>query len=95
MFHIDAGWSGTIPTDRKDMWTIYYNYYLNTIRDSDRDIEKIADVMNETDLWRDTVVAFTADHGEMGGAHGNFGRRVRNDQGHVDVFLIVLTDERG
>src|SRR5262249_53448940 len=33
------GWSGTIPTDRKDMWTIFY--YLNTIRDSDRDIEQI------------------------------------------------------
>ena len=34
------GWSGTIPTNRKDMWTIFYNYYLNTIRDSDRDIEQ-------------------------------------------------------
>jgi arylsulfatase A-like enzyme len=22
------------------------------------------------DLWRDTVVVFTADHGEMAGAHG-------------------------
>ena len=26
------GWSGTIPTDRKDMWTIFYDYYLNAIR---------------------------------------------------------------
>ena len=28
------GWSGTIPTDRKDMWTIFYDYYLNAIRTS-------------------------------------------------------------
>ena len=32
------GWSGTIPTDRKDMWTIFYNYYLNAIQDVDRSI---------------------------------------------------------
>ena len=63
-------WSGTIPTDREDMWTIFYNYYLNTIRDSDGSLQQIVDVMNEMDLWRDTVVVFTADHGEMGGAHG-------------------------
>ena len=64
------GWSGTIPTDRKDMWTIFYNYYLNTIRDGDGSVKQIVDVLDEMDLWRDTVVVFTADHGEMGGAHG-------------------------
>src|SRR5262249_1676895 len=52
------GWSGTIPADRKDMWTIFYNYYLNTIRDSDRSIQQIVDVLNDMDLWRDTVVVF-------------------------------------
>jgi len=61
------GWSGTIPTDRKDMWTIFYDYYLNTIQDSERSVRQIVDVLNEMDLWRDTVVVFTADHGEMGG----------------------------
>jgi arylsulfatase len=65
-----SGWSGTIPADRKDMWTIFYNYYLNTIRDSDRDIQQIIDVLDEMNLWRDTVVVLTADHGEMGGSHG-------------------------
>ncbi|MBV8280561.1 MAG: sulfatase-like hydrolase/transferase, partial [Candidatus Eremiobacteraeota bacterium] len=54
------GWSGAIPTDRKDMWTIFYNYYLNTIADVDRGIQQIVDVIDEMDLWRDTVVVFTA-----------------------------------
>ena len=64
------GWSGTIPTNRVDMWSIFYNYYLNTIRDEDRALQEIVDVLDDMDLWRDTVVVFTADHGEMGGAHG-------------------------
>src|SRR5262249_58250249 len=64
------GWSGTIPTDRKDMLGLFYNYYLNCIRDEDRSIHQIVDVFNDMNLWRDTVVVYTADHGEMAGAHG-------------------------
>ena len=64
------GWSGTIPTDRKDMWTIFYNYYLNAIQDLDLSIQQLVDTMNQLDLWKDTVVVFTSDHGELGGAHG-------------------------
>ena len=64
------GWSGTIPTDRKDMWGIFYNYYLNCIGDEDRSIHQIVDVFNDMDLWRDTIIVYTADHGEMAGAHG-------------------------
>src|SRR6516165_2286617 len=87
------GWDavlGTIPTDRKDMWTIFYNYYLNTIRDGDRSIQQIVDVMNEMDLWRDTVVLFTADHGEMGGAHGGLkgkGPMSYEENGHVPLII--------
>jgi arylsulfatase len=64
------GWSGVIPTNRKDMWDVYCNYYLNSIRDCDRSVQHIVDVLNDMDLWRDTVVVFTSDHGEMAGAHG-------------------------
>ena len=53
------GWSGSIPTDRKDMWSVFYNYYLNAIRDEDRSLQQIVDVLNEMDLWQDTVVVFT------------------------------------
>jgi arylsulfatase len=84
------GWSGSIPTDRKDMWTIYYNYYLNTIRDGDRNVQQIVDVLNEMDLWRDTVVVFTADHGEMGGAHGGLkGKGPFSYEENAHVPLII------
>jgi arylsulfatase len=84
------GWSGVIPTDRKDMWTIFYNYYLNTIRDSDRGIQEIVDVLNGMDLWRNTVVVFTADHGEMGGSHGGLkGKGPFSYEQNVHVPLII------
>lgn len=83
-------WSGAIPTDRPDMWTIYYNYYLNAIRDMDRSLQQIIDVMDEMDLWRDTAIVFTADHGEMAGAHGGLkGKGPIAYEENIHVPLIV------
>ncbi len=92
------GWSGTIPTDRKDMWTIFYNYYLNAIQDVDRGIQQIVDVMNEMDLWTDTAVVFTADHGEMGGAHGGLkgkGPFVYEENVHVPLIIAHPVTKTG
>jgi arylsulfatase A-like enzyme len=87
-------WSGAIPTDRADMWTIYYTYYLNAIRDVDRSLQQIVDVMDDMDLWRDTVVVFTADHGEMGGAHGGLkGKGPFCYEQNIHVPLIVAHPE--
>jgi arylsulfatase A-like enzyme len=85
-----VGWSGVIPTDRKDMWSIFYNYYLNTIREVDRSLQQIVDAMDEMDLWRNTVVVFTADHGEMGGAHGGIkGKGPFSYEENAHVPLII------
>lgn len=84
------GWSGTIPTDRRDMWSIFYNYYLNTIQDNERSVKQITDVFDEMDLWRDTVIVFTADHGEMGGSHGGLkgkGPFVYEQNAHVPLVI--------
>jgi arylsulfatase A-like enzyme len=92
------GWSGAIPTRRKDMWTIYYNYYINTIRDVDRSVQHIVDVMNDMDLWRDTVVVFTADHGEMAGAHrGQKGKGpfCYEANAHVPLLIAHPASKRG
>jgi arylsulfatase A-like enzyme len=89
------GWSGTIPTDRPDMWRKFYNYYLNANRDVDHSIQQIIDTLNEMDLWRDTVVVFTADHGEMGGAHGGLkgkGPFSYEENAHVP---LVIADPAG
>jgi arylsulfatase A-like enzyme len=88
-----TGWSGVIPTDRKDMWRIFYNYYLNSIREDDSSLQQIVDVINDMDLWRDTVVVFTADHGEMAGAHGGLkGKGPFSYEANVHVPLIIAPD---
>jgi arylsulfatase A-like enzyme len=92
------GWSGTIPTDRTDMWTLFYNYYLNTIQDNERNVKQVVDVFNEMDLWRDTVIVFTADHGEMGGSHGGLkgkGPFVYEQNAHVPMIIAHPTGASG
>ena len=67
------GWSGSfgyIPTVRPDMWSHFYNYYLNLIRDNDQGLQLLLNAMDQLGLWKNTVVVVTADHGEMAGSHG-------------------------
>lgn len=69
----NKGWSealGFIPSERADMWQVFNNYYLNMIRDNDTSLQEIVDALDQENLWRNTIVILTADHGEMGGSHG-------------------------
>jgi arylsulfatase len=93
----DKGWSGAlgkIPVDRKDMWQTFNNYYLNMIRDNDTSLQQIVDAMNEMGLWENTVVIFTADHGEMGGSHGGLRGKgpFAYEQNSKVPFILVHPD---
>jgi len=87
------GWSkvlGSIPTDRTDMWTYYYNYYLNALRDNDRTLQLLINSIHEMDLWKNTVIIFTSDHGEMGGAHGGLrGKGPMAYEENIHIPLII------
>jgi arylsulfatase len=61
---------GRIPHDRKDLWHNYVNYYVNCFRDVDRHIGTVLDALKESGQDANTVIIFTADHGEMATAHG-------------------------
>lgn len=61
---------GRIPHDRKDLWHNHVNYYLNCMRDVDRHIGTVLDALEESGLGENTIIIFTADHGEMAAAHG-------------------------
>ena len=60
---------GRIPMDRRDMWHNHVNYYLNCLLDVDRHIGAVLDALEASGQADDTIIIFTADHGEMGGAH--------------------------
>ena len=87
------GWStvlGFIPTDRKDMWNVFNNYYLNAIRDNDNSLQQIVDALNEMNLWDNTVIILSADHGEMGGAHGGLrgkGPMIYEENAHIPLII--------
>lgn len=93
LLQYQTGWSetfGYIPSDRKDMWQVYYNYYLNAIRDNDQRLQQIIDAMNEMDLWKNTIVILTADHGDMGGAHGGLrgkGPMAYEENAHIPLII--------
>lgn len=61
---------GCIPQDREDLWKARRNYLINCLRMVDAQFQTILDELDRQDLWRDTVVVLTSDHGEMNGAHG-------------------------
>jgi len=89
-----TGWEGvlgTIPTNRPDMWQVFNDYYLNMIRDTDLSLQQLEDGLDELGLWEDTVVIFTADHGEMAGDHGGIrGKGPMAYDGNAHVPLIVV-----
>jgi arylsulfatase A-like enzyme len=91
-YHI--GWSralGFIPADRPDMWRVFNDYYLNMIRDTDSGLAQLLDGLDELNLWNNTVVIFTADHGEMAGDHGGLrGKGPFAYEGNAHVPLIIV-----
>jgi arylsulfatase len=60
---------GRVPEDRSDLWIRRRNYLVNCMRLVDAQFNKILEAMDRQNLWEDTVVIFTSDHGEMNGAH--------------------------
>jgi arylsulfatase len=60
---------GRIPMDRQDMWHNHVNYYLNCLLDVDRHIGAVLDALEASGQADNTVIVFTSDHGEQGGAH--------------------------
>lgn len=60
---------GRIPDDRTDLWLKHRNYLVNCMRMADAQFTQVLAALDRLELWRDTVVILTEDHGEMNGAH--------------------------
>ena len=76
---------GRVPDDRDDLWRARRNYLINAMRLVDAEVQKVLDALDRLDLWRDTVVIFTCDHGEMNGAH----RMTQKGAIHFDEAAVV------
>jgi arylsulfatase len=84
---------GNIP-DEAARWRRRHNYYLNCVRDVDRNLSAVLAELDASGLAGRTIVVFTSDHGDMDGAHklhakGGLAYREQNN-----VPLIVVHPER-
>ena len=59
---------GHIPNEEA-RWRRRHNYYLNCMRDVDRNIAALLSELDAAGLADKTIVVLTADHGDMDGAH--------------------------
>jgi arylsulfatase A-like enzyme len=69
---------------------VYQNYYFNCIRDVDQHVGALLDAIDRLSFVHNTIVVVTADHGELGGAHGGMlGKGADIYKETVRVPLIV------
>jgi len=80
------GLTGVLDTPEKQR--NYLNFYGNLMKASDSYLADVLDTLAETGLLDDTVVIRTADHGEMGLAHG--GLRQKNFNFYEESLRVPL-----
>ena len=80
--------TGVIPNE-DERWRKRQDYYFNCISDNDRSVDTILTELDNLGMLENTIVIFTADHGELGGAHGMSGKGATafREQNHVPFIL--------
>lgn len=77
---------GALPTP--EMKRNYLNFYGNVIKSSDSYLVEILDTLEKLSLLDDTLIVYTADHGEMGMTHG--GQRQKNFNFYEECIRVPL-----
>ena len=63
-------------------------YYYASVTQVDEYIGKILDCLEENNLWDNTLVILTADHGEMLGDHNGYGKRTYYEESAKIPFVL-------
>ncbi|HQR48726.1 MAG TPA: sulfatase-like hydrolase/transferase [Steroidobacteraceae bacterium] len=82
------GLTGHIPNEDW-RWRRRHNYYLNCLRDVDRQIAALLDELDALGLASRTIVILTADHGDLDGAHRLHAKGATAYREQNNVPLIV------
>ena len=80
---------GTWP-DEDRRWRALRNYYFNAIRDCDTKVERLMAALENNGMAQNTIVIFTADHGELGGSHQMRGKGTTtyHQQNHLPLMIV-------
>ncbi len=79
---------GEIPNE-EPRWRRRHNYYLNCLRDVDRNIATVLAELDAASLTDRTIVILTSDHGDMDGAHQLHAKGAVSyrEQNHVPLII--------
>ena len=80
---------GRIPDSEEWRWRARHNYYLNCLRDVDRNVTPLLDELDALGLSSSTIIVLTADHGDLDGAHRLHGKGATSYREQNQVPLIV------
>lgn len=69
-------------------WRMYRYTYYRLVEKIDREIGKIVDAIDKNNLWKNTIVIFSSDHGDGIGAH-NWNQKSALYEEVVNIPLIV------
>ncbi len=87
-----SGLVGRVPNE-DDRWIRLNNYYLNCIQSADQHVLSILEELEDQGMAENTIVLFTSDHGELGGAHGISGKGANAYREQNNVPFIVSHPE--
>ena len=87
-----SGLVGRVPNE-DNRWQRLNNYYLNCIQSVDQHVLNILNELDTLGLSDNTIVIFTADHGELAGAHGISGKGATAYREQNNVPFIVSHPE--
>lgn len=86
---------GQIPLENAN-WRRFTNFYLNSLRSVDYQLSSLLSELDSLNLSDNTIIVYTADHGEMGGNHGLRGKGPFAYEESIHVpFYIVHPDVKG
>ena len=87
---------GKLDPKDEQRWRHYQSYYFNCIRDMDAHVLTVLRTLQSMKLDRETIILYTADHGDMLGAHQMRQKGPTMYKENVRVPLFVLhPDVRG
>jgi arylsulfatase len=86
---------GHIPLE-DDRWRRFNDFYINSIRSVDVQVLNVLNELDALGLADRTIIVFTADHGEMAGAHGLRGKGPFAYEESIHIpFTVVHPDVTG
>lgn len=76
--------------DEDRRWRVLQNYYFNCIRDCDTQVSRVLEAVKANGMSEDTIIVFTADHGELGGHHQMRGKgnSTYRQQNHLPLMIV-------